>query len=192
MLLRGDVLDRIRDGRVTLAFRRWRRPTVRSGGTLLTSIGQLGIASVSVIPEAAITDAEAAQAGYASRQALLQELNRRSEGDIYRIHFGAIAPDPRVALREAAPEPAAVMAIRRRLEQMDRRSTTGPWTQRVLALVAGQAGVRAEILARQMGMEKLAFKSNVRKLKALGLTISLGTGYELSPRGTAVLAACHS
>jgi hypothetical protein len=36
-------------------------------------------------------------------------------------------------------------------------------------------------------MEKLAFKSRVRKLKALGLTVSLDTGYRLSPRGESVL-----
>ena len=36
-------------------------------------------------------------------------------------------------------------------------------------------------------MERLAFKSDVRKLKALGLTESLGTGYRLSPRGQAWL-----
>ena len=75
---------------------------------------------------------------------------------------------------------------------MDSRSTTGPWTRRVLALIAGQAGVRAEILARRVGMEKLALKANVRKLKALGLTISLGTGYRLSPRGEVVLAASRA
>jgi len=189
MLLRGPVLHRIRDGSVTLAFRRWRRPTVRSGGTLLTSIGQLRIASVSLSSEAAITEAEAQKAGYASRAALLQELNRRSEGEIYRIQFGAVAPDPRVELRDALPDPAEVVTIRRRLERMDRRSAAGPWTRRVLELVADAAGVRAEILARRIGMEKLAFKSNVRKLKALGLTISLGTGYRLSPRGESVLAS---
>ena len=35
--------------------------------------------------------------------------------------------------------------------------------------------------------ERLPFKADVRKLKNLGLTISLGVGYELSPRGQAYL-----
>lgn len=39
-----------------------------------------------------------------------------------------------------------------------------------------------------MGQELPDFKLNVRKLKNLGLTISLGTGYRLSPRGEAFLA----
>ena len=34
----------------------------------------------------------------------------------------------------------------------------------------------------------LPFKEDVRKLKNLGLTISLGVGYRLSPRGEAFLA----
>ena len=33
----------------------------------------------------------------------------------------------------------------------------------------------------------MAFKTDVRKLKKLGLTISHDVGYELSPRGRAVL-----
>jgi hypothetical protein len=40
-----------------------------------------------------------------------------------------------------------------------------------------------------MGMERRAFKGNVRKLKELGLTESLEVGYRLSPRGRALLSA---
>ena len=38
-----------------------------------------------------------------------------------------------------------------------------------------------------VGRETQPFKTGVRKLKALGLTISLETGYRLSPRGEAFL-----
>ena len=37
------------------------------------------------------------------------------------------------------------------------------------------------------GREKRPFKADVRKLKELGLTESLQTGYRVSPRGRAVL-----
>ena len=37
------------------------------------------------------------------------------------------------------------------------------------------------------GRERLAFKADVRKLKELGLTESLEVGFQLSPRGRAVL-----
>ena len=44
-------------------------------------------------------------------------------------------------------------------------------------------------LAAQAGQSRDRFKTLVRRLKALGLTESLGTGYRLSPRGQVVLAA---
>jgi hypothetical protein len=40
-----------------------------------------------------------------------------------------------------------------------------------------------------VGRETAPFKLDVRKLKNLGLTISLEVGYELSPRGQAFLDA---
>lgn len=42
-------------------------------------------------------------------------------------------------------------------------------------------------LAGRVGLERLDFKERVRKLKALGLTLSLDVGYRLSPRGEAFL-----
>ena len=47
--------------------------------------------------------------------------------------------------------------------------------------------MRAGDLADELGLERLAFKTDVRKLKALGLTESLPVGYRLSPRGQAWL-----
>jgi hypothetical protein len=49
--------------------------------------------------------------------------------------------------------------------------------------------VRAPDLAASNGWETQAFKLDVRKLKNLGLTISLRVGYELSPRGREYLRA---
>ena len=94
MLFKAPVLSAIAEGQVTLAFRRWRKPTVRSGGTLTTLVRVLGIDTV-----------------------------------------------------EIADHP---------------------------------------------GRETLPFKTDVRKLKALGLTQSLEIGYRLSPRGEALLAARRS
>ena len=59
--------------------------------------------------------------------------------------------------------------------------------RRVLAAIGDHPGLRAADLCRQVGQERLPFKINVRKLKALGLTESLEVGYRLSPRGRAVL-----
>ena len=43
MLIRREFLEKIASGNVDLAFRRWRRPTVKSGGRLRTAIGMLAI-----------------------------------------------------------------------------------------------------------------------------------------------------
>ena len=38
MLLKRAALEAIREGRVSLVFRKWRRPTVKAGGSLKTAI----------------------------------------------------------------------------------------------------------------------------------------------------------
>ena len=58
---------------------------------------------------------------------------------------------------------------------------------RALDAIAARPGVRAADLAQAFGRETQPFKLDVRKLKNLGLTISLQTGYRLSPRGEAYL-----
>ena len=61
----------------------------------------------------------------------------------------------------------------------------GPWTEATLAAIAARPATRAADLAADLGRERLEFKRDVRKLKALGLTLSLEVGYRLSPRGQA-------
>jgi hypothetical protein len=82
MIFRQHVLDAIRAGTVTLAFRRWQRPTVKAGGTLLTAVGQLEIAAISRVTAEQISAEDARRAGYASREAVIDDLNRREDGDL--------------------------------------------------------------------------------------------------------------
>jgi hypothetical protein len=80
-----------------------------------------------------------------------------------------------------------VAELDRRLDRLDRASASGPWTAATLALIAERPAVRAGDLAPVLGRELAPFKLDVRKLKNLGLTISLEVGYRLSPRGEAYL-----
>ena len=187
MLLRRSILDGIRSGSITLAFRRWRRPTVKTGGTLRTAIGELQIDSVDAISLEDVTPAEAKQAGYASLDSLKEEL-QRFDGQVYRIAFGTVSIDRRLELRRLKPAAEEMEAILAKLANMDRRAPR-PWTAATLRLIDQHPGVRAGDLADQLGMERLPFKANVRKLKEFGLTISLEIGYELSARGRVVLQA---
>ena len=63
MIFRQEFLDGIQKGIVTVAFRRWRRPSVKSGGTLLTAVGMLHIRDVSPTSLDSISNADARRAG---------------------------------------------------------------------------------------------------------------------------------
>jgi hypothetical protein len=76
-----------------------------------------------------------------------------------------------------------VAELRRRLDRLDRASGSGPWTAATQRAIAANPGRRAGDLAAAAGRETQPFKLDVRKLKALGLTVSLQVGYRLSPRG---------
>lgn len=185
MLLRQAELEAIAEGRMTLALRRWRRPTVRTGGTLLTAIGQLAIISVERMK--AITPQDASAAGFATPEAAHDSLGDR-EGDLYRIALRLIGPDPRIALQQAdALDAAERAAIAARLARLD-AAQAYPWTAQTLAAIADNPERPARELARLLGRERDALKADIRKLKALGLTVSLETGYRLSPRGRTYLA----
>lgn len=187
MLIRRPDLDAIVAGDRDLAFRRWKRPTVRTGGTLATVVGMLAIDAVDRVEESDVTNAEALRAGFKSRESLLAELAGRP-GGLYRIRLRWSGEDPRVALRERADLCAEEMSeIRARLERYDTASRKGPWTLRTLGLILNHPQTLAATLAAKEGWETGWFKANVRKLKALGLTESLEIGYRLSPRGAAFL-----
>jgi len=186
--------ESIASGAQTLTFRRWKRPQAVAGNTYRTAAGRLVVDSVRIVDPAAISDADARRAGYTDAEALRADL-RGSDGlPVYRVEFHpAPGDDPRDALAARAElSRAELVNLAKRLERLDRASPSGPWTAATLALIAQNPAVRAGDLAPQLGQELLQFKLNVRKLKNLGLTISLGTGYRLSPRGEAWMAGSRS
>jgi hypothetical protein len=193
VLFRSEFAKGIQSGAITLAFRRWQRPSVRAGGTLLAAGGQLSIGSVERVDPAHITEPEARRAGYPSLDRLLEELAVREDGDVYRIELGPLAPDPRVALRESsAMDAKELAALTERLQRLDARSSAGAWTRRTLELIEEKPEISASRLSQIAGREREPFKIDVRKLKSLGLTESLEVGYRLSPRGRALLAHLRS
>jgi hypothetical protein len=186
MIIRQRFLEGIRNGTVTLAFRRWRRPSVKSGGTLLTALGLLHIGDIERVELGNLSKSDARRAGYDSLESLLAELNEREEGTVYRIEVGPLEADPRVALRKRNATGSELQDLTVRLSRLDARAGA-PWTRRVLELIQRHPARRAGDLCEMVGQDKLSFKMNVRKLKALGLTESLEIGYRLSPRGEALL-----
>jgi hypothetical protein len=179
------------DGSIRLTFRRWEKPHVRAGGRYRCHpIGVLQVDSIDRVPAGTISEADARGAGFASRDELVRFM---SDGP-----SGPVAPDTevwRVALHHAGDGdrvdialddhllPKDVETLSRRLERL------GEWTIPTLRLIGRRPRVAASRLAASLGRERDPFKIDVRKLKRLGLTQSFEVGYELSPRGRALLQA---
>jgi hypothetical protein len=191
MLLRAATLQGIRDGRITVVFRKWKRPSVKTGGRLRTAIGELAIDAVDAISLADVTAADLRAADYTSRADVMECVAGRT-GDLYRIRLHLGGPDPRVGLRiDTAMTDRDVEQLVARLARWDASSRCGPWAMPALELIERKPAVRAPDLAEELGFETRWFKANVRRLKELGLTESLEIGYRLSPRGERFLAAAR-
>ena len=186
MLFRTRDLDAIFAGKVTIAFRRWKRPTVKAGGSVRTQHGMVAIDAIEEIDPATLTEADAAAANYPGL-AQLRAMFDSQEGTCYRITLHPGGPDPREALQQDADLTDADRAtLEKKLARLD-AAADAPWTRRALTLINEQPGVVSTRVADSIGLERFEFKERVRKLKALGLTISLDVGYRLSPRGEAYL-----
>ena len=189
MLFKQRFWSGLADGSVTLTFRRWARPQVKVHGRYVTPAGVLEVDDVTQLEPADVTDEDARRAGFADRDELVGQLRGPEAGHLYRIAFHHAGDDPRVALREDAElDAGGVEHLRTRLARLDSASPHGPWTRATLELIAAHPARRAGDLAAMVGRETQPFKTDVRKLKALGLTESLDVGYRLSPRGEALMA----
>jgi hypothetical protein len=183
MLFRSEILQGIVEGRVTLAFRRWRRAPPAEGSVLRSAVGVLSFDRVTVIDEGDITPDDVRRTGMS-----IDDLRASiaGQGTLLRIELHLVGDDPRIALRAQLPGPGELEAIVAKLGRLDAASST-PWTSRYLQLVADLPATVSHALAGRAGDDVVRFKRRVRRLKELGLTESLEIGYRLSPRGRAVL-----
>ena len=176
MLFSADAWPGLASGAITVTFRTWRRPQAKVGS--IHRVGRdripLHVDQVARVAVASLTDDDAHRAGEEDLAALRRRLGPVDDGTVWRIEFHRVDPPP-------AREPLDEDVVLRRLERM------GPWAQQYLRLIRDQPAVVSTALAEQAGEERMKFKSNVRRLKALGLTQSLDVGYRLTPLGEAAL-----
>lgn len=199
MLFTADAHAGLARGAITVTFRTWSRPQVKVGGRYRVGESTLLVDAVRQVRLADITDADARQAGEPDRATLLARLGDRPRGRytpaahrdlgddalVWRVDFHRVDDDaPRLA-DQSDLGAEDVSEIERRLDRLDKASSRGPWTRRVLDLIADNPGVVSTTLADELGLERQVLKTDVRKLKRLGLTESLTVGYRLSPRGEA-------
>jgi hypothetical protein len=179
----------IRDGSITVMLRRWRRRQVSAGNVYRTPIGRILVESVEVVPASRIRRADAVAAGYRTVADAVADLRGDPGDPVYLLRVRPVSePDPREVLaHDTELSTSDIEEIARRLARYDAASARGPWTAETLEIIRRRPAVRAGDLAAELGREMHPFKVDVRKLKNLGLTLSLEKGYRLSPRGEAYL-----
>ncbi|NNF36541.1 MAG: ASCH domain-containing protein [Saprospiraceae bacterium] len=180
-------MKKIKSGEVTSALRKWKRPTVKQGGTLITRVGQLSIDKLEKISLGDVDHHILKACGIEDLESWKKKFYDKREGDLYLIRFSIKGPDPRIGLRENTNwSKDELIKIKKKLLTWDKNSGA-PWTLKVMNYILKYPQRRAADMALQLNIEKDILKPNIRKLKAQGLTISHSIGYELSPRGKALL-----
>lgn len=188
MLFKEIHLRGIKSGKITLAFRKWKNTSVRTGSLLHTSVGLIEIRKIETVNENDITDNDALNAGFSDKNQLLKSFTHNSTGTIFKITVSYHSADPRIKLREQTGlSEQQFIDLKKKLEKLDNHSRQGHWTIKVLLTIKDNPNLHAIGIVKLTGFEKEWLKLNIRKLKNLGLTISHTVGYELSPLGKAFL-----
>ena len=187
MIFKTNHLLGIKSGEITLAFRKWEKPGVKSGSAIRNEMGVIGIEDIKQVSLASITESDAVNSGYNNRDELIAALSKVEKGKIFRIRLRYRSADPRIKLRgQGSLTDEDFEKLKKKLDRLD-QAAGGPWTMKYLKLIQKYPERRAGDLADMIRMERLAFKVNVRKLKNLGLTISHEVGYSVSPLGEWVM-----
>ena len=193
MLFKHSFHEAIANGAITVTYRAWKSARVKVGSRYrINAAGVVAVDGVCRVAVHRITETAALACGFTSRDALLRHLRPAGAGHppetVFEIRFHYL-PAPRIPVADVSADVAedVLQDLLARLRNMDARSRAGPWTGATLALIDAHPRVAASRLAPHLGRETAPFKSNVRKLKALGLTISHDTGYTLTSLGARVL-----
>ncbi len=192
MMFRRQDRERIARGEITLTFRLWKSPQVKAGKRYTIGIGTIEVEDVKVMPAALISPEDVAPSGCASIAAIWALAGEHTgsaagpETLLHRVRFRYLGDVPASSARAHETD---LDRLVQRLTSMDRLSAHGPWTSSVLRLIDEGPNVPARLLAAELGWQTADFKTHVRRLKTLGLTISHDVGYELSDLGRQCLVA---
>ena len=88
MLIKRDILEAIKRGEIDIQFRRWKRATVRPGGTLKTKVGVLSIGRMDPISVDEVTETDCRRAGFRDKADFIKWLATMKAGELCRIEIG--------------------------------------------------------------------------------------------------------
>ena len=182
-----DAYDEIKAGRRTVTWRLWKYAHVKPGkrynlGSWDGSAGSIFIDDVRTVRVADVTDDDAREVGRPDAASLVAfcaghtGANVTADTLLYRVAFHWLPEGverPKYSLEEIAS----------RCARLDDASPYGPWTLQTLRLIEENPQTVSWTIAREIDIPRAEFKLLVRKLKALGLTVSHPVGYELSELG---------
>jgi hypothetical protein len=190
MLFQRRFHERIAKGEIGCTVRIWQRPHVKVGGRYALGRGAIVVDKIHETRLDDITPALARRCGFESLVDLMKVAKHGPGERVFVIDFHYDSNAGARPVPSTGPVSAEELAaLVQRLEAMDRRSRNGPWTLATLRAIEARPGVLAARLATSLSRPRAEFKRDVRKLKVLGLTLSLEIGYRLTPRGEAFIAA---
>lgn len=180
-----DSHEAVASGRITVTFRLWKRLHAKVGGRYTVGPTIIEVDAIEMIPFHAVTKRDVELAGAPSKDAVRRRAAHAGPIDddtlVYRVEFHVVDAKPSIA--DALTDDEHVAHVMKKLDAMDARSKIGAWTRATLRRIGEREGMVSTELAAQLHRPRMEFKADVRKLKALGLTESLETGYRLTPLG---------
>ena len=192
MLIKQAQLEKIRIGQISLIFRKWKKKIINKGTLLKTSIGQVEILDIKEISSTEISVKDTHEAGYEKLSDLLETLNSYP-GKLFKIGVRYHSQDPRIILRNKSTlDKVEFDQIKLKLQRLDKYSKHGDWTILVLHAILENPKLKSGDLAFIVDKERVWLKTNIRKLKNVGLTISHEVGYSISPLGKIFLEKYRS
>lgn len=161
---------------------------MRARTRLSSPVGLVDVGEVRAVDLDELTESDAAQAGFRSLRGLWSSLDKHGAGRVYRVELSFAGAEP-----QGQREPVVLGArhraeIDRTLARWDVSAPRGRWTRGLLELVRERPGARAAELAAIQQRPVGRLKSDVWKLRQLGLAENLEGGLWLSPLGHAYLA----
>lgn len=188
----GVLSDRIARGvaagHITQAYFRWPSPQARPGARVPTSTGIIEITALAEVDPEQLTDADAARAGFTTA-AGLRALLSRHRGTTYRLELTHLGHPGTPEAAPAALDETQRRDLQAQLARLDLGTPRGPWTRQLLELLRRHPGMAPAQLAAAQQRPVSRTKTDLWRLRELGLIDTTGPGTRLTGLALSYLQA---